>query len=660
MNSSFYDRLKRRNHPSNQEEMTNPRSSQRSRLARAVAKKTKSGGQSSQPSPRNQTPADHNSPGSLTKTNDRVQTGELSPVPDVEDEIAPVQGSVQVPSGRDADESSSLRNKVATKNSSSITRRHAPVATSSERNDAPLLDRSDRERALEEQLARQKQMMDEMKSFMSEMMGKRPSPAGPPHDSTEMPISKKPRASEIRTLKREWEILMEDHLPHFDIAFARPLIARCLFNTSCSLLLSAWSDRAPTAHGILEALDAMYFSIMPNEKKDEWATSFGRRASTFRTRVMICMLMNLRMDTFRIFRHKSDTKDQRPQKPFWLEAPKDDKPGYIGRRDIISAVQSWEKRGGGFGNYGARLKQIRKGKFDRADDALFAMRTLYSTITKHLNESRKAGSAEFYDVVGYLFADWSTFRNCPVKDCDLSLTWAADAADSVVVNINDIPDCHMHTAGMDDRTEKNEILYNTFLDSHPELILIVEHDVMVRVGARSSCSRRHPGEEKKRWKRGIHLMDAAAYFMKSFCLYDKSEAIAELLSYHRRSIAVLYVFATVLREVLDTRVGRTINRKGNLAAVTQSDDIRSSQEPAAVKKEMSDDLRKRLDEIFDFLMPCEGTVIRNANHILCSFPEETFNEEHLGEESKPLRPNEDNEEMADDLERSLDMYQFDM
>jgi len=368
---------------------------------------------------------------------------------------------------------------------------------------------------------------------------------------------------------------------------------------------------------------------------------------------MICIVMNLRMDTFQLFKPIDDPNDERPEKPSWLSAGRGKQSAFISRSDVIAAVKSMEQCGRGFGNYSKRVRLATDGKFYCSDDALFAMRMLYSSITKHLNESRKAGPAEFFDFIGYLFVSWKSFRNCPVKDSAVDLSWAADEEGSAI-QLNDIPDSHMHTKGEADRLMKNEELYKTFTASRPELVITVEHDVMVRLGGRSSRLRRHTGEAVKRWKRGIYLMDVAAFFVKSFCLFEKYESIYDMLSYHRRSIAVLYSMAIVLRMVLESRP-RTV-----VSEATQSEDIQAATNKTANngRSKYTDEEKQVLDDIFNILMPCEGTVSRNANHVLCCVPEETYRAEHIGDGEHEA--DEGDLVIGEDLERSLDMYQFDM
>jgi len=650
MHSAFYDRLNRRTVPTHR---PMPKPSQQPKNVRTKRSSARQAGQSapreeiqlasSQPIPPDQD-------GLASKTNEPENTdvkrdGEDGRE-DIEESIAaskqvkaspgPHSRKTSTPSGNDG---------------RPLVRDHSIRPSSSRCLDTSI--RSDREKRLEEELAMQKKMMEEMREVVREMAKKRGSTSQTPVVEENPSINKKSRVPETRTLKRHWELMMEKRLPQLDTAFSRPVISRCIFNSLCSLVLDDPVEQNSEEEGIADVLDTIFFAIQPNEKKNQWQSDDGKRASMFRTRTMICVVMNLRMDTFKIFKPNDDDEDERPEKPFWLSGGQGKQPAFISRSDVIAAVKSMEQCGRGFGNYSKRVRLASDGKFDRSDDALFAMRSLYSCITKHLNESRKAGPAEFFDFIGYLFVSWKSFRNCPVKDSTLELSWAADE-DGNEVQLNDIPDCHMHTKGEADRVTKNEELYKNFTASRPELVLTVEHDVMVRLGGRSSRLRRHTGEAVKRWRRGVHLMDVAAFFVKAFCLFDKHESIYEMLSYHRRSIAVLYSMAIVLRMVLESRK-RTV-----VSEATQSEDIQASTSKTEHqgRSKYTDEEKQVLDDIFNILMPCEGTISRNANHVLCCVPEETFRAEHIGNDEQ--HADEHEEILGEDLERSLDMYHFDM
>lgn len=123
----------------------------------------------------------------------------------------------------------------------------------------------------------------------------------------------------------------------------------------------------------------------------------------------------------------------------------------------------------------------------------------------------------------------------------------------------------------EDKLTRNEIMLTTYCRQKLYVVLLIEHDVMVRPGTSKGRVRRHKSIERRYWRRMISVIDATLDFLRAFCGFNKQEIAHKLLSYHRRSMEAIYEMLKAIMEVLNTRSTRNIRKmNGDTASNFQS------------------------------------------------------------------------------------------
>ena len=82
----------------------------------------------------------------------------------------------------------------------------------------------------------------------------------------------------------------------------------------------------------------------------------------------------------------------------------------------------------------------RRGKPNLSDVGLYAFDYLYGNLRRKFSRTRKEARMVFFNMVGYLFVDWTEYSQCPVHDSDVTLCWAAPFGPAVAKN-SQIPLC---------------------------------------------------------------------------------------------------------------------------------------------------------------------------------------------------------------------------
>lgn len=80
--------------------------------------------------------------------------------------------------------------------------------------------------------------------------------------------------------------------------------------------------------------------------------------------------------------------------------------------------------------------------------------------------------------------------------------------------------------------ERNEERYKAFVRSRPELVILMEHDVLVRLSGKRGAMRKHRGKEGHSWRRLINIMDATEYLIRALG-FERTVRIFDMLAYHR-------------------------------------------------------------------------------------------------------------------------------
>jgi len=263
---------------------------------------------------------------------------------------------------------------------------------------------------------------------------------------------------------------------------------------------------------------------------------------------MLTSLHHARKDTFGLFKDSSgdeiaaaEEEVEKPARPQWLgNLPGKDIP-YVAKEHVCAAQNRYEKVALDRAAYQRRLKVVAGCRPTRNDDGVFAMTHLYTMITRLFNSSRKMAPAEFCQVFGYLFIDWKNAKGCKVPSQTVHLSWYSDCDSAEQISLSEVPKAVAVTTENSADIKKNENIYKDFARSRSELLLNVEHDVLVRMNGkeRGRGTRSRAGEEVRVWRRVLNVMDAAAYLVRSVCGFERGLRIFEILAYHKRSIAAI-------------------------------------------------------------------------------------------------------------------------
>lgn len=445
--------------------------------------------------------------------------------------------------------------------------------------------------------------------------------------------------------KVKYDQIMSLRVPHLRVAFHPEVLSRCMMACSCQTIVEMSMDGILSPASFHDFLAAALFSVKKGESKEVFrAGTTGKMASAFRKRILVNCLSHSRRDTFHQF---SDTAQREGEssvrrssngegnaaasatpKPVWLGRVSGTRgQHYIPDGVVVSIQEKNENPSGDRTAYTQRLRIATGAPPSRADDGDFAMSFLYTALLKHFHSIRRNAPQEFFQLVGYLFSNWHEYNTCTVKKNSLRMSWAATFTSAEICPVYDIPDAVTFSDDPIHAATRNEEIYNTFARSRKELHLVVEHDVLVRLKGRDNALRNHVGEEARRWKRMVSLLDVAGFFIRSLCGFQAGGRLHDVLSFNRKSIATLYAVANVFRQVVAFRndpVVRTPMRNGGTC-----DDVIYDEEELAAACEESLDEHDVLCMIYKMLTPAHSLAERALHRATCAIPEELYNGEHI-------------------------------
>lgn len=433
----------------------------------------------------------------------------------------------------------------------------------------------------------------------------------------------------------KYEQIMTRRVPNREIAFDSNVLPPCTVSSLFAEIADRCAAKVLDPTGLLHFLEAMFFSLKRTDRKDLYKSKTGKEASALRHRILQNLLKQGRLDTFRRFRTSStceqDVKSQRSgvtaaadagrlPKPHWLSHSAQGGTNYITQEHLRLAQELQESSSADKSSYTRRL-QIACGEPPiRKDDAEFAMSYLYTRLLTTLNRSRRNGPLEFFQQVGYLFMDWSLYKNCRVSSDDLKVSWVVDFEKARPCDLSDIPRAIIVSAGDENALEKNAKMYEKFVEDREEMQILVQHDVLVRLKGRKEDFRNHIGVETRQWTRIVSLIDVAAHFLRSSCSFGRSGRFYDILTYNSTSIVALYNIAWVFRKVLASRRNPSVMPPSSSSAsvhVTSEDGNDANDESS------------ELDSVFALLTPSESMVSRALVRVTCAVPEETYHATHI-------------------------------
>ena len=379
--------------------------------------------------------------------------------------------------------------------------------------------------------------------------------------------------------------LMDSRVPYFNIAFSKETVRNSIAVRVFDLIRIKGQNDWVSLSGMWTVLQAAVFALdnSKGQTRKVFKEGVGKEASTLRRRILIQAMYHAQRDTFNVFLPRNDeskensdiakqekrndiskkgkvkvsrvkkdlvVKRECPSLPSWLVGG--DKEPYIKTSDIDAARRYHEEVNGNV--FSKRMTKISRGASPtRADDALHAMIKLYTYTSDIMQGTRRHFPSEFFLQVGYLFLDWSKYPDCKVSKDSLEMYWAIPRSEFVRPKFDDveIPESVTRLENPESVDEENEELFTTFAEKRNELELIVSHDVWVRKNGRMTDQRNHPGDERRVFRRCVNLMDVAGFICRTISGFDHHEvSFFNILKFHKKSIACLYQFALVLRDLV--------------------------------------------------------------------------------------------------------------
>ena len=163
-----------------------------------------------------------------------------------------------------------------------------------------------------------------------------------------------------------------------------------------------------------------------------------------------------------------------------------------------------------------------------------------------------------------MFTGWAQ-PNVEVDQRSLEITWLKPASHNIDY-FNSIPTSktfRLSELGRrpDSRRQQLDLdnlkRLESFIGEHPELTLVVEHDVLV-------------GAKHRRLHRRINLIETTAKLVASYCTLESNSKCTNALGIHRNIFKIVFVLAVGLRRLMEKAISdlnrtRTVLWAGNSA-----------------------------------------------------------------------------------------------
>lgn len=152
------------------------------------------------------------------------------------------------------------------------------------------------------------------------------------------------------------------------------------------------------------------------------------------------------------------------------------------------AMEIRETKGKAIDMY-TKKKSIARGQTEPSsnDISIYAMEQTVSVLHNFLRNCRKEGSDAFLERIGYLFKDWMDFKEVLMPMDSIKLEWKVSDASVGRPERHEFPTTKRFDCA-DDSEKHNVKIFQDSSKSHPEVCLIVEHDVLVSLTAKKIAS----------------------------------------------------------------------------------------------------------------------------------------------------------------------------
>lgn len=349
----------------------------------------------------------------------------------------------------------------------------------------------------------------------------------------------------------------------------------------------------------VEYISLMYFSMQPNDtQKEKFGSHVGKVYSKFRYSLLTTSVLAMQENSFDTFQRdltQSDVTGPSPavdaqesstvapsmstmRQPFYLKA------GYITGDHCVLATDKKENRGfseteddehssGDFppqaradnestdmiesSQSSGKAKVSRSGPITRDEIATEAASMVYRIGTSFLYRARQSSKLQLFHDVTYLFTGWGQ-HDVTIDQRSLSLNWEKEKTTEIAY-VDDLPRTKLvrpteRRSGDGEDLDKidtdNIVHFETLISQHPELSLIIEHNVMVE---QRTCLLRYR----------INLIEVACRLLASYVTLDSVAKGKEVLSTDKRCFKAIVALAIGLRRLMEGAV-HDLNTKNDV------------------------------------------------------------------------------------------------
>ncbi len=333
----------------------------------------------------------------------------------------------------------------------------------------------------------------------------------------------------------------------------------------------------------VEFFSVLYFSRQPSEKKEKFNSEVGQIYSKFRYSLLLSSFLAMQNNSFHIFRNEgteplvlepsnatvNEAVTVIPSvcamtQPFWL------KPGYVLSHHCVSAAKKQEKRSGSDNSdepqssgdvpqanvesestdaldssqSSAKPSVNRSGPLTQDEIATEASCMLYKIITSVLYRSRAASKVQLFHDVTYLFSGWSN-NGAVVDQSTLTVNWESSLSRDVDY-MNNLPKTKIIKPN-ERRSRQGQEVNQIDLDNiahlqsvindHPELSLVIQHDVLVEGASRTVRFR-------------LSLIEVACRTLAAYVTLESAAKGKDSLCADRRCFKAILVLALGLKRIM--------------------------------------------------------------------------------------------------------------
>ena len=208
-----------------------------------------------------------------------------------------------------------------------------------------------------------------------------------------------------------------------------------------------------------------------------------------------------------------------------------------------------------------KQKCTRTGPISQDEIAIEASCLVYKIITSVLHRSRVATKIELFQSMLYLFTGWAQYE-APVKQDTLKMEWDEISWPSTSSIMESLPKTYtlkgisiglVNVIDAQQVDLENMKLLEQVIGEHPELTLLVEHDVVV--------------EGKPRLLRyRLSMIEVGSKFFASFISCDSNGKAKDALTQDKNAFTLIILIAIGLRRLVEKAVHDTKEKAGILWA----------------------------------------------------------------------------------------------